>query len=177
MVRSETLTVIGDGSPRTLRDIAIRIEQFRDVVSETFPGAGRTPGLPTVVYVFSTRERMKAFLPLADGKPAEVAGLMSRDGEVNRIIMSSEGLEESASVAFHEYTHLLIGNTGRRLLAPGRRCPDCHSLRAGVRRKPGAIRGEATPLRQAADLPDDAPPLHREDRRRGALAANDPERG
>ena len=34
LVRSETLTVVGDQSPRTLRRVADEIEQFREVVGQ-----------------------------------------------------------------------------------------------------------------------------------------------
>ena len=115
MVTSETLTVIGDASPRTLTEVAVEIEQFREIVGSLFRDAGRGPSIPTVVYVFSTRGRMRDFLPVVDGKKAEVAGLMSRDGEINRILMTTEDREASSKIAFHEYTHLLVGNTGRQL--------------------------------------------------------------
>jgi len=115
MVTSETLTVIGDAPPRTLREVAVEIEQFREVVGSIFRDAGRGPSIPTVVYVFSTRGRMRDFLPVVDGKKIEVAGLMSRDGEINRILMTTEDREVSSKIAFHEYTHLLVGNTGRQL--------------------------------------------------------------
>jgi tetratricopeptide (TPR) repeat protein len=113
LLTSEKLTVIGDESPRALRDIAIQIEQFRAVIGSVFTDAGRGPSLPTVVYVFSTDARLREYLPIVDGKVASVAGMMSRDGEVNRILMSTEAFERSSEIAFHEYTHLLIGNTGR----------------------------------------------------------------
>ncbi len=115
MITSDNLTVIGDAPPRALRDLTVDIEQFREVVGSVFRDAGRGPNIPTVVYIFSTRTRMRDFLPVVDGKKIEVVGLMTRDGEINRILMTLEDQEESSKLAFHEYTHLLTGNTGRRL--------------------------------------------------------------
>ena len=114
LITSETLTVIGDESPRTLRDIATQIEQFRSVVGDVFREAGRGPSVPTVVYVFSRNTRLREYLPIIDGKVVSAAGLMSRDGEVSRILLTTETYEASSRIALHEYTHLLTSNTGRR---------------------------------------------------------------
>src|SRR5687767_1596396 len=75
LIRSETLTVIGDQA-RNVRDIAAEIEQFREVVGQLV-GTTRPPTLPTVVYVFGTRKAMEPYLPLYNGRPIEVAGLYS----------------------------------------------------------------------------------------------------
>jgi tetratricopeptide (TPR) repeat protein len=115
MVRSQTLTVMGDQSADLLKDIASRLEQFRLVVGGAFRGAGGVPSLPTVVYVFGSRASMSPHLPIVNGKPLGVAGFMSRDGDVNRIVISADVLEESARVAYHEYTHLLVNNVTRAL--------------------------------------------------------------
>lgn len=115
LVETETLTVIGDESPRALRDLAIELEQFREVIGGVFRDAGRRTTLPTVVYVFSSRGRMRDHLPMVDGRVVSATGIMSTDGETNRIVMTTEGREESSRLAFHEYTHLLISNAGLQL--------------------------------------------------------------
>jgi hypothetical protein len=111
LIRSETLTVIGDQA-RSVRDITTEIEQFREVVGQLV-GTARPPTLPTVVYVFGTRKAMEPYLPLYNGRPIAVAGLYSPDLDVNRILMTTEQRELSVMVAYHEYTHLLVGNAVR----------------------------------------------------------------
>ena len=46
-----------------------------------------------------------------NGKPAQVAGYFQRAGDMNHIVMTLEGFEESAAIVYHEYTHLLVKNT------------------------------------------------------------------
>ena len=111
LIRSQTLTVIGDHAG-TVRDVATEIEQFREVVGRLV-GTTRPPTLPTVVYVFGTRKAMEPYLPLYNGRPLAVAGFYSPDRDVNRIIMTAEQRETSTAVAYHEYTHLLLGNAVR----------------------------------------------------------------
>jgi tetratricopeptide (TPR) repeat protein len=113
MVRSGSLLVIGDESASRLRDVAIELEEFRAVVGGLIHNADRPPSLPTVVYVFGTRKAMQPYLPLYNGKPATIAGFFHRDQDMNSIVMSQEGFAESAEIAYHEYTHLLIGNAVR----------------------------------------------------------------
>ncbi len=114
-VRTPSLTVIGDQSPATLRDVAIQLEQFRTVVAGLIAGASRPPSLPTHVFVFGTRNALRPYLPISSGRPASLAGFFQRDGDVNTIALSLERMDESSAVAYHEYTHLLIGNAVRSI--------------------------------------------------------------
>jgi Flp pilus assembly protein TadD len=115
MVRTPTLTVIGDQSAAALRDVAVQLEQFRSVVAGQIAGADRPPSLPTNVFVFGTRTSLRPYLPLSSGRPASLAGFFQRDGDVNTIALSLERADESSAVTYHEYTHLLVGNAVRNM--------------------------------------------------------------
>ena len=115
MVRTPTLTVIGDQPPAALRDVAIQLEQFRSVVAGQIAGADRPPSLPTNVFVFGTRNALRPYLPFSSGRPASLAGFFQRDGDVNTIALSLERADESSAVTYHEYTHLLVGNAVRNM--------------------------------------------------------------
>lgn len=115
MVRTPALTIIGDQSPSTLREVAIQLEQFRAVVAGLIAGANRPPSLPTDVFVFGTRAAMRPYLPVANGRVAALAGFFQRDSDVNTIALSLERMDESSAVAYHEYTHLLVGDAVRSL--------------------------------------------------------------
>src|SRR3954470_14367165 len=108
MVQTPTMTVVGDQSADVLQSVAIQIEQFRRVVGGLIPNADRPPSVPTTVFVFGDRKAMQPFVPMANGKPADVAGYFQRSLDANHIALSLEDPEESAAVVFHEYTHLLI---------------------------------------------------------------------
>ena len=113
MVRTPSLTVIGDQSAKTLREVAIQIEQFRAVVAGLIANANRPLSLPTIVFVFGQRKSMQPFMPLYNGKPAEYGGYFQGGADANVMLMSLEGFEESASIIYHEYTHLLLRNAVR----------------------------------------------------------------
>jgi tetratricopeptide (TPR) repeat protein len=114
MVKTASLTVIGDQSPGALRDIADRLERFRVGVAALIHDADRPIPLPTVVFVFGARKSIQPFLPLArDGRPAAFAGYFHRDGDVNYIALSLEGFDDNLPIVFHEYTHLLVRNAVR----------------------------------------------------------------
>jgi tetratricopeptide (TPR) repeat protein len=115
MLRSGVLTVIGDQSPSTLRDIAVQIEQFRTVVGGLIHDANRPPSVPTVVFVVGERKSLQPIVPLYNGHPIALAGYMSQADDLNIMALSVEGYEESAAVTFHEYTHLLVQNAVRSM--------------------------------------------------------------
>ena len=110
-----SMTIIGDQSPSTLRDVAIQIEQFRAVVGGLIHNADRPLSVPTVVFVVGSRKALEPLLPLYKGKPATIAGYFSHGQDTNYIVMSLEGFEESAAITYHEYTHLLVKNAVRSL--------------------------------------------------------------
>jgi tetratricopeptide (TPR) repeat protein len=115
MVRSGVLTVIGDQSASTLRDIVVQIEQFRTVVGGLIHDANRPPSVPTVVFVLGARKSLQPIVPLYNGHPIALAGYMNQADDLNIMVLSLEGYEESAAITFHEYTHLLVQNAVRSM--------------------------------------------------------------
>jgi tetratricopeptide (TPR) repeat protein len=108
MVKSESLTAIGNTPPGALRDVARRLEQFRIALGSVMTDARRPPALPTLVYVFGSRTALQPFLPERAGRPVALRGYFHRDADQYAIAMSVDEDEESASIVFHEYTHLLV---------------------------------------------------------------------
>jgi tetratricopeptide (TPR) repeat protein len=115
LIRSEHLTVIGQPSAKTLRRIALDLEQFRIVVGGLIQNAHRPLPLPTHVYVFDSRRELQPFLPVRNGRVAALGGYFHHDGDVNDIALALEGYDESATVVFHEYTHLLLRNAAKSI--------------------------------------------------------------
>jgi len=111
-VRSNNFFLVGNAGEKEIRQVAARLEQFRDVFSRLFPGMKFTSPVPTTVIVFKSDSSYKPFKPLADGKVVLVSGYFQPGREVNYITLTSEKREENPySVIFHEYVHLLVNNT------------------------------------------------------------------
>lgn len=111
-VRSNNFFLVGNASEKEIRQVAARLEQFRDVFSRLFPGLKFTSPVATTVIVFKSDSSYKPFKPLADGKVVSVSGYFQPGREVNYITLTSEKREENPySVIFHEYVHLLVNNT------------------------------------------------------------------
>ena len=108
-LRSEHFHLIGDVSDRQLRDVALRFEQFRDVVTglnraATKEGAGsRVP-----IIVFRDRRSFEPFMPRAGGHIVEAAGMFVEGPDSVYIAVRLDGGAASYRAAFHEYTHLLL---------------------------------------------------------------------
>ena len=64
VIRGRNVEVFGQVSPRTLREIALELEQFRVVLGNLVRGARQPQPLPTEVYIFDDYEAMKPFVPL-----------------------------------------------------------------------------------------------------------------
>jgi tetratricopeptide (TPR) repeat protein len=115
MIADRSMTVMGDQSADTLREIATQIQQFRAVVGGLIPNADRPLPLPTVVFVFGARKSLEPYVPVKNGRPASVAGLFVQWPDANHILLSLDSFAESAAVVYHEYTHLLLANAVRTL--------------------------------------------------------------
>jgi tetratricopeptide (TPR) repeat protein len=115
VIHSESMTVMGDQSANTLRDVALELEQFRAILGRLSSNGQPAPAAPTLVYVFGTRKAFEPFLPLHNGKPAQVGGYFQRNVDTNTIALSTEGFADDAAVVFHEYSHLLVGTAVRSI--------------------------------------------------------------
>jgi tetratricopeptide (TPR) repeat protein len=115
VVRSESMTVMGDQSANTLRDVARELEQFRVVLGRLSANGQPAPTAPTMVYVFGSRKAFEPFLPLHNGRPASIGGYFQRNVDTNTIALSTEGFADDAAVVFHEYSHLLVGTAVRSI--------------------------------------------------------------
>jgi tetratricopeptide (TPR) repeat protein len=84
------------------------LEQLRDAYS-LLAGAEAVASPPIVVIAFPTHEALEPFLPLYQGKPANLAAFFHRGSDENLIALclSGQGGGSLTSV-FHEYTHLLL---------------------------------------------------------------------
>ena len=111
-VRSTNFFLVGNASEKEVRQVATRLEQFRDVFSKLLPGMHFTSPVPTTVIVFKSDSSYKPFKPLINGKPDKVAGYFQAGPDVNYITLTTEKLSENPyAVIFHEYVHLLVNNT------------------------------------------------------------------
>lgn len=107
-VRTKHFFLVGNASEKDVRQVANRLEQFRQVFALVFPKANFTSPVPTTVIVFKSDNSYKPFKPNPN-----IAGYFQPGEDVNYITLTSERYsdENPFAVIFHEYTHLLIENT------------------------------------------------------------------
>ncbi|MGI8837363.1 MAG: tetratricopeptide repeat protein [Pyrinomonadaceae bacterium] len=107
-LRSKNFLLVGDTNEKQLRQVGMRLEQFREVFAQLFPRAVHSTLVPTTVIVFKSDESYRPFKPNAN-----VAGYFQSGPDVNYITLTTElsGSQDPFTVIFHEYTHLLINNT------------------------------------------------------------------
>jgi len=115
IVHSPNLTLIGQQPAKTLRTIAVQIEQFRSVLGALIANAQRPLPLPTVVYVFGTHQELAPFLPGKNGASSAIAGYFHPGNDLNAIALQLETFDDSSRIIFHEYTHLLLHSATIRI--------------------------------------------------------------
>src|SRR6185369_3511420 len=83
-VSSKNFTLVGNASEKDIRQVATRLEQFRDVFTRLFGGIKFTSPVPTTVIVFKSAGAYKPFNPRND------AGYFQSGQDVNYITLSTE---------------------------------------------------------------------------------------
>src|SRR5688500_6036809 len=109
-VRTDHFRVIGDVPPARLRDVALRFEQFRGVVTQLLPDAVPAASAPVVVIVFPDARSYRPFMPIANARTVPVDGFFVDGADVNYITMNVEAGERAFPIVFHEFTHFLLNN-------------------------------------------------------------------
>ena len=108
-LRSHHFQVVGDVGEGDLRNVALKFEQFRDVISQLNPamlGDGSAP--PVVILVFKDRNAFKPFMPVVDGNVVPVGGFFQPGEDTNYITLTLESATQGFPVVFHEFAHLLL---------------------------------------------------------------------
>ena len=107
-VRSKNFFLVGNASEKEIRQVATRLEQFREVFSRLFTRTNLTSPVPTTVIVFKTDKSYAPFKPNPN-----LAGYFQPGPDVNYITLTTEardGGQSPFNIIFHEYTHLLVNN-------------------------------------------------------------------
>jgi tetratricopeptide (TPR) repeat protein len=109
-IRSKDFSLIGNVSEKDLRQVGVRLEQFREVFSRLFTKTNLSSPVPTTVIVFKSDSSYRPFKPNEN-----TAGYFQAGPDVNYITLTTEvrGEQSPFTVIFHEYTHLLVDNNVR----------------------------------------------------------------
>jgi tetratricopeptide (TPR) repeat protein len=121
--QSRHFTLIGDAREKEIRNVATRLEQFREafsqIFSQIFSPSIIASSVPITVIVFNNDSAYKPFKPLHQGKPAEVSGHFQSSGDVAYIALAAgrDGANPYA-IIFHEYVHALTSGGERSTPLP-----------------------------------------------------------
>ncbi|HEY7183643.1 MAG TPA: DUF1570 domain-containing protein, partial [Blastocatellia bacterium] len=125
--QSAHFTLIGDASEKEIRDVGMRLEQFREAFSQIFSQIFSRPvinsSVPINVIVFKNDSEYSPFKPRGQGSPADVAGHFQSSGDVAYIALAARrGGANPYAVIFHEYVHA-VTNGGALFAPPGATLP------------------------------------------------------
>ncbi|HEX8775902.1 MAG TPA: tetratricopeptide repeat protein [Pyrinomonadaceae bacterium] len=111
-VRSQNFTVIGNTGEGDLKKLAIKLEQFRRVLSQLYPNAKISTPVPTTIILFKDQRSFDPFKPKYRGKTAKlVDGYFRQGDDVNYIVLTKElGGADPFHVIFHEFEHFVVHN-------------------------------------------------------------------
>jgi tetratricopeptide (TPR) repeat protein len=108
-VRSQHFLVIGEASEGRIRRTAQKLEQFRDMVARVLPGAVAVSPAPVLVVVFPHAWAFTPYVP--PGRSSDLVGYSVSWEDVSYIALNAGRADIAESIAFHEFTHILMGNT------------------------------------------------------------------
>jgi tetratricopeptide (TPR) repeat protein len=106
--RTAHFRIFSCATTQAVAQVAGRLEQFRDAYA-ALAGGQAVASPPIVVFAFPDYETMSPFLPVYDGKPANLAAFFRRGSDENLIVLSlSQGRSNAMEVVYHEFAHLLL---------------------------------------------------------------------
>lgn len=112
-VTSKNFRLVGNADEKDIRQVALKLEQFRHAFTEVYDKIRFDSSVPTTVIVFKDEKSFRDFKPVEKGERKDwVAGFFQPGQDVNYIALSVAGEKDNNyRIIFHEYTHFLIDNT------------------------------------------------------------------
>ncbi len=110
-LRTKNFNVVSNGDEGETRQLALKLEQFRLIISKLTNTSLVAP-VPITVVVFKSDGSFKPFKPLYNGKPSNISGFFQRSDDENLIALDMNArTEHPMALIFHEYTHLFTAYT------------------------------------------------------------------
>jgi tetratricopeptide (TPR) repeat protein len=111
--RTAHFNIYSCGNGREVALLAARLEQFRGAYA-LLAGAPAVASPPIVVMAYPDPETMRPFLPLYQGRPANLTAFFNHGADENLIVLPVSGIGTNVmDVIYHEYTHLLLRHNDR----------------------------------------------------------------
>src|SRR5262249_31101405 len=107
-VRTKNFLMLGNASEKEIKNVGLKLEQFREAFTNMLPSIRFNTPVPTTVIVFKSDSSYAPFK-----SSPNIAGYFQPGQDVNYITLTTEvrGQQDPFTVIFHEYTHLLVNNT------------------------------------------------------------------
>ncbi len=106
-LQSANFALAGDVGESDLRDVARRLEEFREALAKMLPRS-RFARAPTIVLVFPNDRAYRPFAPVYNGKPIEAAGFFQPGQDVNYVAIVLNTRYDPYPIVFHEFAHLFL---------------------------------------------------------------------
>src|SRR5437763_43525 len=85
-LHSKNFYLIGNASEKNIREVATRLEQFREAFTKVFPSTKSAAAQPVTVIVFKNHASFVPFMPIHNGKTLDVAGYFQASDEGRYIL-------------------------------------------------------------------------------------------
>ena len=106
--RTAHFNIYSCGGWQEIYRLAGQLEQFQRAYA-MLAGKAATASPPIIVMAFPDHKTMTPFLPLYQGRPANIAAFFTRGSDENLIVLPLANADpRGMEVIFHEYTHLLF---------------------------------------------------------------------
>lgn len=115
-VRTPNFLVIGAQSEKSLRELAVELERFREVILRLLPQSPPSFNEPARVVIFPDRESFYPFRPRLEGKQRDVGGYFVA-GTPPFLVVNGRQWQGNSAILFHEYLHYVVTNNANRLPA------------------------------------------------------------
>jgi FimV-like protein len=110
-LRTRHHQVAGDVSARDLKEVALRIEQFREVIATLNQATiEAAQGVSAIVLAFPDERSYRPFMPMANGRRVPVGGLFVAGPRGTYITLNLDAGDDAYRGIYHEYSHYLLRN-------------------------------------------------------------------
>lgn len=111
--KGESFTIYSNDKGKNVQKIVRKLERLRNVLGLMTSQRAVNAPIPTTIFLLKKKKIFESYIPLVNGKPANIVGYFLGQPEGNFIVLNAD--VDALPTVYHEFIHFFVNNNLARV--------------------------------------------------------------